>query len=125
MTKSKEDIKAFAWHLCSLEAIRDGWDMEADMGPVLAQRVATENDPVMYSAGSADVHLSDWVAAMKGEHTERFMQFWRTVHRSVEAQVANGKEWPDVLLVSMHSGSSDYFTKEMLFDLVAPCSPTS
>jgi hypothetical protein len=76
---------------------------------------------VMYSRGESDVTIGDWVEASKGVYTEKFIKFWKAVYDHIQNQVLEGKELPDnhaPMLVSMHSGSSDYFTWSMVKDFV-------
>lgn len=116
--KNKDHIKSFAWHVVCEEALYAGWDFEGDMYSVFTEERLSQ---VMYSRGDNDVTIGDWVEASKGNYTEQFTNFWKAVYTHIIGQVENDKEAPDdhtPMLVSMHSGSSDYFTWSMVKDFV-------
>lgn len=121
MAKDKSDIPMYAWHEAAHSAVMLGWDIESDLHHFLQGKITVnpeDDSECQTNKFGVSLHISDWMEASKGAYTERFMEFWGGVYRNLKAQVDEGKQWPDVVLVSSHSGSSDYFTKEMLFDLL-------
>ena len=116
--KTIKDVQSFAWHIVCEEALYAGWEMEGDMYSVFTEDRLQQ---VMYSRGEADVTIGDWVEASKGTFTEQFKAFWKAVYEHIQDQVKQGKELPGEhtpMLISCHSGSSDYFTYSMLKDFV-------
>lgn len=118
MSKNKGDIPAFAWHVAAESAIQRGWDYEEDLVEFLKGKMNGADECTHSNSSGAEVYLSDWLEALAGVYTDRFIAFWRSVDTRIKEQVGEGKTYPDVLMISMHSGSSDYFTKEMLADLL-------
>lgn len=110
--KTRDSIPAFFWHYLSEDAIRLGWDMESDMFPSLE----SIKDEVAFTLKGSGVTVTyaDLIEVAQGNMTgETFKAFVTGVYDLVKDQ-----EPHESVIVSMHSGSSDYFTVEMVKDFV-------
>lgn len=112
--KTKNDIKGFFWHWLSFVAIKNGWDFEGDM----LTYAAKEKDNLAFTGPEdTNVNISDVIELVQNN------AFSEALHNFLVAVYNKLKENTDIedsttLMCSMHSGSSDYFTYEMLKDYV-------
>lgn len=108
MTKTYEAIPAFFWHFLAKEALYNGWDMEEEIYPALE----SIKDEVLIEYREHTLTCADLIPVSKGNMSgEAFGNFMSAIYKSEKIQSVEDSK---PILVSMHSGSSDYFTVGML-----------
>lgn len=120
MTKNKSSIPAFFFHMISEIAIRLGWDME-DVEAMYTV-LQSEANEVMFSLKGQEgtfVTVGDLMELSKGNlDNVNFGYFAKELLKLIENDPETELADDEPLMVSMHSGSSDYFTYAMLKDYV-------
>lgn len=104
-------IPMYAWHYVIGVALYYGYDYESDVENFLPED-ALEQVEHRLSSGEA-ITLNDWFKASKEIYTDAFIGFVIGMNKLIEdGKVSDNPTAP--LIVSMHSGSSDYFTVSMV-----------
>lgn len=120
MAKDKSSIPAFFWHMLSEVAINLGWDMVDD--EAMYTLLQPHHNEVMFSLKGREgtaVTVADLVELSKGDlDNANFKTFAAGLLELVKNDKDTELKDTEPLMVSMHSGSSDYFTYEMLKDYV-------
>lgn len=112
--KNKSDIANFFWHYLSEIAIGQGWDFESEMVDSLKDVL----DKVAFTDKTkrCKVLVSDLIDVTNNVQNPAFNYFCTIAYNSIKGHKDLTEHTP--LMVSMHSGSSDYFTWGMLKDKV-------
>ncbi|AFQ22218.1 hypothetical protein My1_059 [Pectobacterium phage My1] len=111
--KGQSSIPRFFWHYLSEDAIRQGWNMEFDMYDAL-KPIENEMAFTLKTSGF-EIKYKDLIDVAKGNlDNPVFKEFCFLVYHEVDKT----SDRSSTILVSMHSGSSDYFTLGMLEDYV-------
>jgi hypothetical protein len=114
------NVKAFFWHVASGYAIRNGWDFETPLREFYAahpEKEAALADQSYVSLGDIVVSEADVLFAYEGVVTANFEVFFTNLNNGWKEKDAKftGEE---VVLQSMHSGSSDYLFVKDVWELV-------
>lgn len=109
--KDHLSIPMYAWHHVVGVALYYGYDFERELEEFLPNE-ALEQVEHSLSTGEA-VTLMDWYKASKQVYTDNFIAFVMAVNKLYQEDV-DGFSDTTPLLVSNHSGSSDYFTLGMV-----------
>lgn len=108
--KDHLSIPMYAWHYVAGVALYYGYDFEREIEEFLPAAALVEVEHVL-STGEA-VTLMDWFKASKQVYTDDFIAFVMAVNKLCQED-GDGFSDTTPLLVSSHSGSSDYFTLGM------------
>lgn len=114
--KNKSAIPSFFWHFLSEVAIQEGWDFESEMIDSLDK---IKDEMAFQSRGETPtkVTVADLIQVTRGIYPESFKQFCIDSFNYINS-MEDTVEGHEPIMVSMHSGSSDYFTWGMLKDFV-------
>lgn len=119
MSKTKNALPGFFHHYLAETALFHNWDPSSDV--TLQAALEHKSDIERFSLVGLEgtgVTIGDLIDVINGNlYNNNFKTFCIELHRII-SQSEKEKTPNDVLMVSMHSGSSDYFTWEMLVDYV-------
>lgn len=115
MSKDSSSIPSFFWHYLAGIAIYQGWDMESEMLDSLED--IKSHVQLVNKNEFNSVTIGDLIEVSKGNYTQSFKDFCKNAY---DYALENNLELKDsdTVMISMHSGSSDYFTWAMLKDFV-------
>jgi hypothetical protein len=100
----------FWWHVASEFALMNGWDMEQDYCEWAEANMQLLHDNKCYSCAGNDVTEYDIAQAGQGKATVAFDMWLRAYHVGLKPTAPDNA----CVLMSMHSGSSDYmFVKDV------------
>lgn len=104
-------IPMYAWHYVVGVALYYGYDYEGNVENFLPEDALAQVEH--YLSSGEEVKLNDWYKASKGIYTDNFIAFVFGLNKLIEEdEISSENTLP--MLVSNHSGSSDYFTVSMV-----------
>lgn len=103
----------FFWHLASENAIRIGWDFDSNIDVAYIGKPEELLKEVYKTASGLVITEGDVLEASKGNVTPAFEAFFTQVHTNT-----SHLDPDDVILCSMHSGSSEYLYVKDITEMV-------
>lgn len=123
--KTKQHVGRFFHHSLIEIALMWGWDFDAPQDEIefieSSEEFSDTDNLAMYTLTSTKRSLTvkDAIELTKGNTTENALRFFDELHKDLLGKSPEILEQPDyAIFISMHSGSSDYFTVSMLQDII-------
>lgn len=121
--KTKKHVGAFFYHVITEIAMMKGWDFELTQTPEEYLEACSDStkEMVLYKLKNSNATLTvhNAIELINGTTSEESLEFFNYLYQMILVATPGVLYDPHyVLFVSMHSGSSDYFTVSMLQDII-------
>lgn len=121
--KTKQHVGAFFYHVIIEIALMKGWDFESTQTPeeYLESYDDSTKEMVLYKLKNSNAKLTvhNAIELINDSTSEESLEFFNHLYKMILESTPDVLYDPHyTLFVSMHSGSSDYFTVSMLQDII-------
>ncbi|UXY92255.1 hypothetical protein [Proteus phage RP7] len=121
--KTKQHVGTFFLHVIVEIALMKGWDFDSIKSPeeYLESYNESTKDMVLYKLrnSSAKLTVHNAIELINGTISDESLEFFNSLYKRILESTPEVLYDPHyVVFVSMHSGSSDYFTVSMLQDVI-------
>lgn len=121
--KTKQHVGTFFLHVIVEIALMKGWDFDSIKSPeeYLESYNESTKDMVLYKLKNSNAKLTvhNAIELINGTISDESLEFFNSLYKMILESTPEVLYDPHyVVFVSMHSGSSDYFTVSMLQDII-------
>lgn len=121
--KTKQHVGTFFLHVIVEIALMKGWDFNSIKSPkeYLESYNESTKDMVLYKLRDINAKLTvhNAIELINGTISDESLEFFNSLYKMILESTPEVLYDPHyVVFVSMHSGSSDYFTVSMLQDVI-------
>ncbi|QNN97753.1 hypothetical protein [Proteus phage 2] len=121
--KTKQHVSSFFFHVIVEIALMKGWDFELTQTPEEYLEACSDStkEMVLYKLKNSNATLTvhNAIELINGTISDESLEFFNSLYKMILESTPEVLYDPHyVVFVSMHSGSSDYFTVSMLQDVI-------